>query len=359
LLAFMISSPRETRPATLEDLAALNREMAALVAAGLPLEEGLRQVARDYGRGVGSLAERLADEMAAGKSLDEAIVAQGDELPAIYRAVVLAGLKSGRLGAALEGFAESAARVAVLRRIAGQAAVYPLLVVVVAWLMLLATICLVMPSYDWLEWNDRFWISSLAMSGRTAQWLAIFVPLGVATIAVVWWRRSSRWSSAGSGGWLRAVPGARRAALLSGQANFAELLQLMLSCSLPLPEALRLAGDASGSSTIRRPAAELAAAIAAGKSPRDERELVRQLPALVRPAFLSTAPDAELRLAPSLEHAAAVYRRRAAAWVDEMSVIAPVAATLLVGVTVAATYAVVVWQPYVVSLDAIAQWDWH
>ena len=156
------------RAATLDDLAALNREMAALVAAGLPLEEGLRQVARDYRGDVGPLAAQLAEGVAAGQSLDAAIAAQGDAFPPIYRAVVLAGLKSGHLAAALEGYAESAARVAALRRTVGQAAVYPLLVVIIAWLMFLATVCLVIPAYDWLGWNDRFWTNSFRPAPSTA-----------------------------------------------------------------------------------------------------------------------------------------------------------------------------------------------
>ena len=86
----------QSRATTLDELTALNRELSALVAGGLPLEEGLRQIARDYGGGVSPLAARLAEETAAGKSLDQAIAAQGDALPPVYRAVVRAGLKSGR-----------------------------------------------------------------------------------------------------------------------------------------------------------------------------------------------------------------------------------------------------------------------
>jgi type II secretory pathway component PulF len=350
----------EPRAVTLDDLAALNREISALVASGLPLEEGLRQVARDYRGGVRSLAARLADETAAGKSLDEAIAAQGDALPPVYRAVVLAGLKSGRLAAALECFAETAARIAALRRTIGQAAVYPLLVIIVAWVMLLGVVCLVIPSYDWLGWNDRFWVTSLRMSSSTAGKLAVAVPIVLVSLAILWWRRSSRWSSGGNRtSWQRWIPGARRANQLSGQANFADLLQLLLSCRVPLPEALPLAANACGVAAIRQPAADLAAAIESGHALASQRDTIRQLPPLIRAALLSNGPDAQQRFLPALRYAAMVYRERATTWVNDFSVLAPIATTVVVGVGVVGLYTLLVWQPYTVSLDAIAEWSWR
>jgi type II secretory pathway component PulF len=350
----------QPRAATLDDLAALNREMSAFVAVGLPLEEGLRQIARDYGGGVGPLAARLAEETAAGKTLDEAIAAQGDALPPVYRAVVLAGLKSGRLAAALEGFAETASRIAALRRIAGQAAVYPLLVAMVAWVMLLAVVCIVIPSYDWLGWNDRFWITSLRMPSSVAWKLAVAAPIALLALAALWWRRSSRWSPREDGtAWLRWIPGARRAKQLSGQANFADLLHLLISCRVPLPEALPLAANATGAASIREPAAELAAALASGRSLVEQRETVRRLPPLIRAALLTNAADGEQRLLPALRYAATIYRERATTWVADFGVMAPIVTTIALGVSVVGLYALLVWQPYFVSLDAISQWNWR
>src|SRR5688572_14630169 len=98
--------------------------MAALVRAGLPLEEGLAQIEEEFGGRPGDLASRLTDDMAAGRSLGEAIAAQGNALPASYRAIVTAGLRAERLPAALEGYADMAERIAELRRIAAQAGAY-------------------------------------------------------------------------------------------------------------------------------------------------------------------------------------------------------------------------------------------
>src|SRR5687768_1842285 len=102
----MTSSSGSRLPSiTLDDLAALNREMAALARVGLPLESGLNQVAHEFNSPTSRLAEQLAEDMSAGVTLPEAIALRGDAFPAVYRSVVDAGLRSGRLAAALEGYA--------------------------------------------------------------------------------------------------------------------------------------------------------------------------------------------------------------------------------------------------------------
>ena len=77
---------------TLEDFAALNAELAALVRARIPLEPELRRLASQLPTGAGALADRLASRMEGGASLAEAMRAEGDNLPEVYRAVVVAGL---------------------------------------------------------------------------------------------------------------------------------------------------------------------------------------------------------------------------------------------------------------------------
>ena len=58
---------------------------------------------------------------------------RGAALPATYRAVVEAGLRSGRLSAALEDLAAYARNFAELRQAVGLALLYPMLVLLLAW----------------------------------------------------------------------------------------------------------------------------------------------------------------------------------------------------------------------------------
>ncbi len=89
----------------LDDLIALNDEIAALSRAGLPLERGLLGFGIEVPGRLGAVATALGERMERGESLAEAVRDERLNLPATYRAVVEAGLRSGRLAAALEDLA--------------------------------------------------------------------------------------------------------------------------------------------------------------------------------------------------------------------------------------------------------------
>jgi general secretion pathway protein F len=351
----MSSSGSEPQRVTLEDLAALNREIAALVRCGLPLEAGLRQVADEFNGPTSRLAARLAEETAAGKTLAEAIATQGDTLPAVYHAVIEAGASSGRLAAALEGFAETAARMAALHRIARQAILYPLMVTVIAWWLLLLAASAPLPAYDQVELGEHFWIASWRPATKVLWFLAAVVPLTLVVLMIIWWRRSS---TLGIGrGWLSWTPGARRAALLCGQANFADLLHTMLTSRVPLPEALPLAASASGLSELQTPVAQLAAQISAGHSLKSQLLPMRRLPPLVRTALL--IGPAEDNMLAGLRRASDSYRERAAAWIVDVAILAPVTITVGLGLGVVGVYALLILQPYFMLLHELSAWNWR
>ncbi|MBA3480391.1 MAG: type II secretion system F family protein [Pirellulales bacterium] len=355
-----MSSPSGSQPQriTLENLAALNREVSALVRSGLPLEVGLQQVADEFGGGTSRLAARLAEETSAGKSLAEAVAAQGDSLPPVYRAVVEAGLKSGRLAAALEGFAETAARMASLRQIAGQAAIYPVIVMIVAWLMLVLVVTMVLPSYDVLDLPNRTWITRLRVAPLAAWVLAMAVPLVILVLAASWWRASGIPTSAQHGRrWLQWIPGASRTATLGAQANFADLLHMLVSSRVPMTEALPLAAHASGAAALEQPAQELSTQLAAGHALNDQAALLRPFPPLVRTVLLSDANEEGLLA--GLKRAAEVYRERAAGWLGDMAVLLPIGVTLGLAVGVVGVYALAILQPYFSMLKELTHWGWN
>ena len=83
---------------SLDELIALNEEIAALVRAGVPLERGLVGTGRDLRGRLGRVAEAVGRRMEAeGCSLAEAVAAEGRSLPELYGAVVAAGIAPGRV----------------------------------------------------------------------------------------------------------------------------------------------------------------------------------------------------------------------------------------------------------------------
>jgi type II secretory pathway component PulF len=213
-------------------------------------------------------------------------------------------------------------------------------------------------TYEWLELDHRFWFTRFLISPRTGLILGIAVPLALIGVAVAWWRASARSSHIGQPrrrlGWL---PGARRAETLGAQASFADMLQLLLGCRVPLPEALTLASEASGSPALMQPASQLAAQLSAGRSLASQPAELRQLPPLVRTAFLTSTNESSLLQ--GLRRAAMVYRDRATAWLIDVAVYLPVGVTMLLGLFVVGVYGALVLQPYLLTLYELAQWDWN
>src|SRR5882672_11228734 len=92
---------------SLDDLIALTDEMSALVRAGVPLERGLAHASADLSRHSGKVAADLSARMQAGESLPRALADFPKTFSPVFRAVVDAGLRTGRLPAALEGLAKT------------------------------------------------------------------------------------------------------------------------------------------------------------------------------------------------------------------------------------------------------------
>jgi len=70
----------------------------------------LEEYSRDLTGAVAEMTEGLAERMGAGSTLVEALDSEASRLPALYRALVRAGCRSGRLPEALESISEFASR---------------------------------------------------------------------------------------------------------------------------------------------------------------------------------------------------------------------------------------------------------
>ena len=125
----------QTKPLSLQELALLNQEIAALVRAGVPLESGLAMAGASGDGAQEVLMLRLAQRLREGQSFAEALHSEGGELPRLYRAVVEAGARTGRLPEALESLATFAQQTLQLRRRIDLALLYPALVVLMASVM--------------------------------------------------------------------------------------------------------------------------------------------------------------------------------------------------------------------------------
>ena len=139
--------PRGAGSITIDQLLALNAEIAALVRAGVPLERGLVVAGRDLRGRLGRIATALSLRLSRGESLSQALEGEGQAIPPLYRAVVEAGARSGQLPIALEGLARYVRGYTEARSAIGLALWYPLIVLSLAYVLFVAMVGLVVPRF--------------------------------------------------------------------------------------------------------------------------------------------------------------------------------------------------------------------
>jgi general secretion pathway protein F len=332
---------------SIDQFIALNDELAALVRAGLPLERGLRELGRDIPGSLGDTVQILATRLSHGETLPQALAAERDRFPGVYRAVVEAGLKAGRLSVAVEGLASFARSYAELRRAIGMALLYPLIVLTLAWGLLLFFALEIVPKF--LEAYSVFRLPTHAIVERLRESVPYWGPLPPALLLLVglWWIRSGRvmilqpkWARR-SLGW---IPWMRGILANARSASFSELLALLVEHEVPLPEAIVLAAEATADDAMIAGAREVAASVERGESVSDVIGAARVFPPMLR--WLMITGLTRGVLAKALRHAGHTYRELSIHDASVVKQLLPVAALLAVGATSAFVYCLSVFEPF-------------
>ncbi len=336
---------------TLDQLIALSDEMAALVRAGVPLDRGLVAAGRDLRGRAGRLAERLGERVGQGDALATALEADGDAVPEFYRAVVEAGIRSGRLSKALEGLAAYARSFADTRRAIGLALLYPVLVLLLAYGLFVMFVVWVAPRIA--ETFATFHLAGVSvldvlrwLGDRLIYWVPI-VPVAV-LLLVIGWLHSGRASALRPGrlsGLLGLVPGMRSILDLSQTADFADLLALMVEHGVPLGRGIALAAEATGSPKLRAAAAEVALRMERGDPGDGAATGPGGLPPML--AWVIATSGARGPLAPALRHAAATYRSCASRRAEALQAVLPSVLLCAVGAVAGVVYILAVFTPVI------------
>ena len=126
-------------------------------------------------------------------------------------------------------------------------------------------------------------------------------------------------------------------------AGYADLLALLVEHGVPYPEALRLAGEASGDPSFARSSREIAAAVERGLAPAEALKGRSAFPPLLR-WLLATAPR-QVDLVVALRQTAARYRGEARYQADKIRVFLPTLLLFGVGGMATALYALALFIP--------------
>jgi len=219
---------------SLQQVIALNRELTALAATGLPLDIGLGRGESLEGR-LDSINTAFSTRVARGESIEQ-IVRSSPEMPARYRAGLWAWIHHPDPSIALNGFAVPAEARRDFGRYVGRTLFYPLLLLCLAYLGLVMLCLLTAPALEALfeqlfQSTERIqWLSSAR--ALLPFWAPLF-PLLMILVVLVWRQRFRRaaWN------W---VPGSRRYYDAIDHANLANQLALLIESGRTPEEAIAL-----------------------------------------------------------------------------------------------------------------------
>jgi general secretion pathway protein F len=343
---------------TLEQWIALNEEIAALVRLGVPLESSLAELGRDLPGKLGAAAAHLADRTARGESLPQILAEQAARFPPVYRAVLVSGIRAGRLPAALESVSRTLRRTVELRRYLITALLYPLAVFVVAWLFFAFFTARIAPvlaaAFRDFHVPAAGFFTCLSRLGNSAASWGPAVPIAVVLLYLGLACLAGRvpWNSRSLAGWLlNRTPGMKKLSRWSLGAMFTEMLALLVENQVPLVEALPLAGQACGDPRLRGAVERAAEALRQGQSPGAALTADPVLPPLLR--WLIPSGLQRNALLPALQQAAAMYHRRAERQSEFLRLILPLVFTLGFAGGLTLLYAVLLFAPYAAILRTI------
>ena len=336
-------------PITLDQLIALNDEILALTRAGMPLERGLMVAGRDVPGRLGRVATALGERMNRGESLVEALDGLGDGVPRVYKAVVQAGVRSGHLPTALEGLATFARGYSEARQSIGLALWYPLLVLVLAYVLFLVILRVMVPifleTFGSMGMPVHEALRFLNSMGETVWIWGPILPVLLVGFLLLWVtsRRALSLDKGRGFDVLRWFPWMGK--LVSGfeAASFADLLALLVEHRVPYPEALRLAGEASGDAYLARSSEALASAVERGLPPDEALKGSSFFPPLLR--WLLATGSKQGDLVGALRQMAERYRGEARFQSEKIRILLPAILLFGIGATSTLLYAVAVFLP--------------
>lgn len=271
---------------------------------------------------IGELAKQLAERLARGESLAKLTSENSRVFTPLYKAMICAGLRSGRLATALEGLSRSSQRMLEMRRSVYAAVLYPLAVLIIAYALFLFALWTLTPgiieSYAGLEVPRTRIVDLMAALHDTMSYWAPWPPILLAA-----WILWEIWS-------LRRLPkyGLWSPLYLvqrwSRRATFADMLALMLEHDVALHEAVNLAAAASNDPGLIAAGREFTEQVQQG-SP----QVAAGFPPMLR--FILTAPQPQDQFVRALRRTAQEYERRAQRTVDWLVLYLPALLTVVVG----------------------------
>ncbi|MEI6858800.1 MAG: type II secretion system inner membrane protein GspF [Shewanella sp.] len=260
------------RGISVAELALLTRQIATLVAAGLPIEEALKAVGQQCEKDrLASMIMAVRSRVVEGYSLADSMVEFPHVFDDLYRAMVASGEKSGHLEVVLNRLADYTERRQQLKSKMTQAMIYPVVLTVVAVgviaILLAAVVPEVVGQFEHMG-QDLPWTTKLLIVLSDFVRDYGLIVLGIVTAAFVLFKRlltkpkyRMKYDSL-----LLKLPVISRVSKGLNTARFARTLSILAASSVPLLDAMKIASEVLINVKVRAAVEEATARVREGTS---------------------------------------------------------------------------------------------
>lgn len=254
------------------ELALFTRQLASLLEAGLPLEQALtallEQAERPYVR---DLVASIRSEVTGGAAFSEALSRYPRDFAEIYRALVASGEQIGQLARVLSRLADYIERSNALIQKVRLAFIYPGIVTVVAFAIVIFLLTYVVPQIVSVFANTKqalplLTVMMLAVSNFTR---AYGIYVGIILIGAFWlWRRALRNPELKRRfhTWLLTAPVYGKFERSMNTARFASTLAITTGSGVPILRALETSRDTLSNVAMKELVEEASASVREGVS---------------------------------------------------------------------------------------------
>ena len=282
------------------DRVLITRQLATLIAAGLPIEEALNAVARQSEKQhVVALVMGVRSRVLEGRSLAASLGDFPSSFNALYCSSVAAGEQSGYLDRVLDNLAGYIERQFQSERDVQMALMYPIILFALALLIVGALMVYVVPDM----------VRVLENMGRELPFITRFL-IDASEFTQAWWWLLLAGAAAGIAGmrsllrrepvrlaWDRQklhLPLVRRITRSSNAARYANTLSILNGSGVPLVDAMRIASEVVSNAWLRRRLGDATRRVSEGASLRVGLESVGYFPPMLLHMVASGESSGEL-----------------------------------------------------------------
>ncbi len=264
-----------------------NQQLASITKAGIPLERGLRELAKDVSsKSMRNLVNAVADELEAGESIERAFEKRQKHFPPLYGRILKAGVETGRLSEMLTSLNRHLEMATQTRRIIFEAISYPGVILALAAMIITGVFLFIIPQFGTvleemhggrLPGLTRAFISMANNVGSF--WLTVIVVVG----AIIGGFAFLSTSAAGrrfKESLLLGLPVIGRLYHSSVLSRMAEAMAILVASGADMPVALRSSAGATGSENLILESETLAGQIEQGANLMEAGHVCRFIPGL-------------------------------------------------------------------------------